>query len=570
MTAHILKLGVVNFHTYLFEELDVSGDTNALVLRADNGVGKTTLMTALYPTVLTMDLNRSLNFGKKPNVRLGERTSASMVKSQSYIYMKLIHEFRPLTLVVSFKKKADGTVGNQANVFETHDLVLWENNQAVDLAEVKRRYKDFKLHTFDAQSQYVDWVAKELFGIDTQKFESSVRIGYRLADKEALARFEKSSLGDLVQEVKQGFISITDRPSVSDNIEDYAKTVIEFYYHQKEIENKTRLLTYLGKLRDLNYSENSKLLRKVDSEVKRLIGGVSALNQEVLTLSSNLETYRLDIELKEKQLSEKESTLEELETAQLDCLVQLKTNDVSSKIEQLTERLSYLRREHQSLQDSFDTETKQLNKLADREQDLVNRKDTLSKSLLELGTEPLPFDLEEWGTIKQSYLEYEKVQKDIEDLSKEIGLYVREKTSIIKAVDDLTSQLETEKEKYESEVSSFLDLLGVSFEDDETLSQLISRVSTKLRSDFVEVRTEKDTLQREIKALETEISHLENSDSPETSYKAQNGVPLYEVVDFIDSVPNSKREEIEANLKGSGLLELLVKFDSVEKGYYLE
>lgn len=114
-----------------------------------------------------------------------------------------------------------------------------------------------------------------------------------------------------------------------------------------------------------------------------------------------------------------------------------------------------------------------------------------------------------------------------------------------------------------------MDLLGVSFEGDETLSQLISRVSTKLRSDFVEVRTEKDTLQREIEDLEKEISDLENSDSPETSYKAQNGVPLYEVVDFIDSVSNSKREEIEANLKGSGLLELLVKFDLVEKGYYL-
>ena len=236
----------------------------------------------------------------------------------------------------------------------------------------------------------------------------------------------------------------------------------------------------------------------------------------------------------------------------------------------MTERLSYLRREHQSLQDSFDTETKQLNKLADREQDLVTRKDSLSKTLLDLGTEPLPFALEEWDTIKQSYLEYEKVQKDIEDLSKELDLHVREKNSLIKAVEDLTSQLEKEKENYTSEVSSFLDLLGVSFEGDETLSQLISRVSTKLRSDFVEVRTEKDTLQREIEALEKEISYLENSDSPETSYKAKNGVPLYEVVDFIDYVPNSKREEIEANLRGSGLLELLVKFDSVEKGYYLE
>ena len=189
--------------------------------------------------------------------------------------------------------------------------------------------------------------------------------------------------------------------------------------------------------------------------------------------------------------------------------------------------------------------------------------------MLDLGDEPLPFALDEWETVKQSYLEYEKVQKDIEDLSKELDLHVREKNSLIKAVGDLTSQLEKEKENYTSEVSSFLDLLGVSFEGDETLSQLISRVSTNLRSDFVEVRTEKDNLQREIETLEKEISYLESSDSPETSYKAQNGVPLYEVVDFIDSVPNSKREEIEANLKGSGLLELLVRYDSVEKGYYL-
>lgn len=64
----IESLGVVNYYTYGYEEFKVKGDV--IAFSADNGTGKTVLMTALYPSVFTFDLNRSINMGANKKEKL--------------------------------------------------------------------------------------------------------------------------------------------------------------------------------------------------------------------------------------------------------------------------------------------------------------------------------------------------------------------------------------------------------------------------------------------------------------------------------------------------------------------
>ena len=61
----IKALGVVDYHTFHREHFEING--NVLVFEAENGTGKTAIMTALFPTIFTMDFLTALNQGGQQN-----------------------------------------------------------------------------------------------------------------------------------------------------------------------------------------------------------------------------------------------------------------------------------------------------------------------------------------------------------------------------------------------------------------------------------------------------------------------------------------------------------------------
>ena len=66
----LTNLGVINFADYPQQDIAIKG--NAVVIKASNGTGKTLLMTALYPALLTLELQKSLNMGQKTNRKLSD------------------------------------------------------------------------------------------------------------------------------------------------------------------------------------------------------------------------------------------------------------------------------------------------------------------------------------------------------------------------------------------------------------------------------------------------------------------------------------------------------------------
>ena len=244
MNHNILKLGVVNFHTYLQDEITLNG--NAIAFRADNGVGKTALMTALYPTFLTMDLHNSLNFGGKV-----DRKPIHFVKEQTYIYSVIKREDgEKWMLLISFRKKSEGKIDSQAVVFKTDILQFFDGDNIIHLPQLKANNKDLIYKSFNTKSEYKRWVAKEIFGIELTKFESKLRIENKIAKPSINMNDKKYHVDELINEIKNGFVSITDIEGISQNIRNYAQSIYDYNQQKVELDNKSDILTYLAKERN--------------------------------------------------------------------------------------------------------------------------------------------------------------------------------------------------------------------------------------------------------------------------------------------------------------------------------
>lgn len=567
MASNISKIGLVNLHTYLYEELDVSENIDILVLKADNGVGKTSFMTSLYPTILSMDLNKSLNFGKTPTSRTGGRTATSFVKGQSYIFMKIFHEGSPMTLVLSFRKDSKGKVNSQALVFSGHEISLWEQNKVVDVSELKRRYLSEKLYTFNTQRAYMSWVATELFGVSVQKLESVIRVGYRLASKDTLKEFASKSGDEMLKEIRAGFISIADKPNISDNISDYAKNVTDYYLYQKDIENKTAILTYLAKQRDLISRENRKVVNRVDSECKKMIGSVNNLKQKVDDLEIELENYKSSLQQEAEQLEIKTAELEVLESAVQDYLVAINSTNLGVKIESKEKELGYLIKESQSLQSRINTESDKLSRLSKKESDLLSKKESLQQDLKSLCSSELPFNPTDWGSIEQEYKEYEAILNRKRDLQQKKDRLVSDKSYLEDELSALEDLLVEELYAYDNSVSEYISQFELVKEDSEVLEEYQTRLQADLNSRLVNNQINLQVTTDALNNL-TDVLKLNcSSNELEKHYKAQGAIPFYEVVDFKETVSKEDRERVEAYLRGSGLLEALVKADKVDKGF---
>lgn len=148
MMKKIESLGVVNYHTYGYEEFKVKGDV--IAFNADNGTGKTVLMTALYPSVFTFDLNRSINMGGKQ-----ERKATAYIKDNTYIFIKIRNKQGEYTLVNHYYSYGKGKA---AYVLNTHDVVFikGEDETPLTLEEFKRENfkSDYTCLEFKEQKKY--------------------------------------------------------------------------------------------------------------------------------------------------------------------------------------------------------------------------------------------------------------------------------------------------------------------------------------------------------------------------------------------------------------------------------
>lgn len=564
MNHNILKLGVVNFHTYLQDEIILNG--NAIAFRADNGVGKTALMTALYPTFLTMDLHNSLNFGGKV-----DRKPIHFIKDQTYIYSVIKRQDgEKWMLLNSFRKKSEGKIDSQAVVFKTDNLQFFDGDDIIPLPQLKANNKDLIYKSFNTKSEYKRWVAKELFGIELTKFESKIRIENKITKPSINMNDKKYHVDELINEIKNGFVSITDIEGISRNINNYAQSIYDYNQQKVELDNKSDILTYLAKERHKLSHTNQNALQNADKARRKLNTALNNLEEEISNLDQDLGLLEEQIEKNSNDLKDNKLTKSDLEDQLKQIEMELSNHDLKTIIQQKEFELKQLENSISTNDFNLKSVEKDLHRLATNqnqtEGQIINLKDQLNNLVEPL---PLPFDSNKWDSIKaQAKLYQESIEKQ-NRLKTNLESVQQKETDINNDLTKLNQDLTNSQEKFEQELQEYYLKTKEQPFVNESLSDYQARILDKInlqkaqnQQDILSQKTILDEAQSELKSLQT-------SDKIKNHFKATNAKPLYEVIDFKDFVSEDDRNKIESYLRDSGLLELIISADDIKKGYHL-
>lgn len=564
MNNNILKLGVVNFHTYLQDEITLNG--NAIAFRADNGVGKTALMTALYPTFLTMDLHNSLNFGGKV-----DRKPIHFVKEQTYIYSVIKRQDgENWMLLISFRKKSEGKIDSQAVVFKTDTLQFFDGDDIIHLPQLKSNNKDFIYKSFNTKSEYKRWVAKELFGIELTKFESKLRIENKIAKPSINMNDKKYHVDELINEIKNGFVSITDIEGISQNIRNYAQSIYDYNQQKVELDIKTDILTYLAKERHKLSHTNQNALDNADKTRRKMNTALNNLEEEISNLDQDLDSLEEQIEQNSKDLKDNELSKSDLEDQLKRIEMELSNHDLKTVIQQKEFELNQLKKSIATNQSNLSSVERNLQRAHtnknNTEDTIINLQNELHNLVEPL---PLPFDVADWDSIKSQAKEYQDSLNKQNSLKQNLETSQQKEHDLTNDITKLNEDLTVKKLQFDQELETyFLSTKEQPFVNEslnDYQSRLLDKTNLQKAQNQQEILAQKNILTE----AQIELKSLQNSDKIKNHFKATNAKPLYEVIDFKDFVSEDDKNKIESYLRDSGLLELIISADDIKKGYYI-
>lgn len=564
MNNNILKLGVVNFHTYLQDEITLNG--NAIAFRADNGVGKTALMTALYPTFLTMDLHNSLNFGGKV-----DRKPIHFVKEQTYIYSVIKRQDgENWMLLISFRKKSEGKIDSQAVVFKTDTIQFFDGDDIIHLPQLKSNNKDFIYKSFNTKSEYKRWVAKELFGIELTKFESKLRIENKIAKPSINMNDKKYHVDELINEIKNGFVSITDIEGISQNIRNYAQSIYDYNQQKVELDIKTDILTYLAKERHKLSHTNQNALDNADKTRRKMNTALNNLEEEISNLDQDLGSLEEQIEQNSKDLKDNELSKSDLEDQLKRIEMELSNHDLKTVIQQKEFELNQLKKSIATNQSNLSSVERDLQRAHtnknNTEDTIINLQNELHNLVEPL---PLPFDVADWDSIKSQAKEYQDSLNKQNSLKQNLETSQQKEHDLTNDITKLNEDLTVKKLQFDQELETyFLSTKEQPFVNEslnDYQSRLLDKTNLQKAQNQQEILAQKNILTE----AQIELKSLQNSDKIKNHFKATNAKPLYEVIDFKDFVSEDDKNKIESYLRDSGLLELIISADDIKKGYYI-
>lgn len=243
----IKALGVVDYHTFPREHFEING--NVLVFEAENGTGKTAIMTALFPTIFTMDFLTALNQGGQQN----RKPKDFLKDTGTYIYGMFNSDEEPYTLVIHGQRRGD-SVDIKATKIDTHDVTFTDDlDQPLPWNTFKNKHKEFmNTKIFHTQKEYQTWVAKEIFGIAPNRFKAYIRLLCQLSNPKIMTS-ENTNIEQIKEQLKNGLATISDNDDLLDILTNYAtqlqKATIE---KQKLIELKSQFNSALDRRKELN------------------------------------------------------------------------------------------------------------------------------------------------------------------------------------------------------------------------------------------------------------------------------------------------------------------------------
>lgn len=559
----IESLGVVNYHTYGYEEFKVKGDV--IAFSADNGTGKTVLMTALYPSVFTFDLNRSINMGGKQ-----ERKATAYIKENTYIFIKIRNEQGEYTLVNHYYSYGKGKA---AYILNTHNVVFTrgEDKTPLTLEEFKRENfkSDYTCLEFKEQKKYQEWIAKNIFGYSLERFKIYIRSQQPIANPIAPSLNSNFGLDKAIENIQKGFATIEDDDLLNNIIEPYSKASNEAYKKRVELQKSKELLETLSAKR-LKISEKNK---KEISSIRRI---QKKMSKELVDEENNLLELKDDIFNKKENLEKKEDELKNKQLEEEDLKKKLSTIEITLANSNIEQQIELKKQKLATLQENLSHKTKQQKQNANfaegigqSVQQYCSQVQKIEEDIQLLYEPVLEFELSNWDAIRKEAESYKQVLFQKEKLENEQEYTIRNIEEFQLKYERTRSELETEIKNYQRELLAYYELINATPSPNETFAEYHHRILTESIGLKQATKELISKLKEDKKGLVDELNKLKQTTEPQTTFIAKSGKPLFELIDFNNDIPVHTQEMIESTLRESGLLELIVDATDVEKGTYL-
>jgi hypothetical protein len=393
----IEKIGLYNYRDYLEEEFTIDGNT--LVFVGENGIGKTVLMTALFPTLYTMDLDGAINMGGKK-----ARDKKDSVRDNTYIYGKFNLGTGPVTLVTYFHSNSTN-VEFEGLVLYTHDVVFkGDDNKVLDISSFKKKNKDFIHRTMKTQKDYQDWVAKNVFGISKNRFNAFLRTLFIIENPSMSFGQGAFDIERVYQNIRNTFPSIADDEELSGLIDTYIGTMTDAFKEEEKLNRKKRLLNAIAVKRMEICSKNKKYEKQIESTQKAMSKSLvdeqfklENLKESIESLRGQLAEKNLEIEKNESDKSLTQNRLNEVKN-------QLKDLDIETKIELKKEQLKNVQQQLNETTQQRDKERERLIRIEKQLEQVTTSLNNNQKDLSEIEDVKLPFDINEWDEIKRQLM----------------------------------------------------------------------------------------------------------------------------------------------------------------------
>lgn len=546
----ITKLGVINFVDYPQQEIDVHG--NAVVIKATNGTGKTLLMTALYPALFTLDLQRSLNMGQKNNRKLSDILN----NQPTYIYGCMYINNEPKTIVTAYVQATSATT-KRAYIINGHDVqFLDDQDEPLSLHEFER--VNTIAESFSSIKSYQEYVAHVIYKTSLDNFKTLIQISNKITSPSIInANNDKSTynMEDLLDQVKEVLPSLTNDDAFNQQLTTYGEQLIKANDEQNKIHKLRQEKAAVAKERHIVSQANQKAITELNAIIADMERHSDKNQQKLNGLDEETQSLEIQVEQNEDEQSEIEDKLAKIEQEKQFVQSQIQNLNIDAQIQALETELRYLSDTKANTEKDQSETTTRLSKIDNEIKNLTNQLSKNTQSLSETPRPELPFDIEQWSQIEQAFTENENYLKE----SQRLTVQIQEKEQDLERQLELIENTEKELQKLYTRVQS-----QWSIEPSE-----VDELSNAFIQEHSRLLSEVKLLEQATDEYVDEFKELQNTTEPSTSFAATNARPLYKEIDFKDNVSEDEQRRIENLMRQAGLIELLVTADSITEGSIL-
>lgn len=498
------------------------------------------------------------------------RDRKDSVRDNTYVYGKFNLGIGPVTLVTYFHSTSTNNIEFEGLVLYTHDVVFkGDDNKVLDINSFKKKNEDFIRMFTDKQKKYQDWVAENVFGISKNRFNAFIRTLFTIENPSVSFARGAFDIEKFYRNIKNTFPSIADDEELSGIIDTYIGSMTDAFKEEEKLNRVNRLYKAIAVKRMEICNKNKKYEKQIESTKKAMSKSLvdeqfklENLEESIESLSEQLAEKNLEIEKNESDKSLTQNRLNEVKN-------QLKDLDIETKIELKKEQLKNVQQQLNETTQQRDKERERLIRIEKQLEQVTTSLNNNQKDLSEIEDVKLPFDINEWDEIKRQADENQRMLAAKDKLLQEQS-YKTEKLNKLKENGKLLiGKLNYLLDKKNEEEKHYFECLGLEHSENESIEEYKQKALTTYTEEKSLLLQQAKTLIEATRELEKELKHLSASNKPTTHFIAENATSLFELVDFKESIPEDKRRMIENTLKESGLLELIIKAENIEKGAYL-